>query len=175
MTRTEYIDHIRALYRAANNSDNEFKPEWMNGDESATHCQPLDQIVRALDLGENWLEGDDRTNAEIDVEMYGVTIVDGDFVRLEAWDYSTATIGIDWDADDDHPYGFRPFAMYAGAMLADDGGAHNREMKARNAAAHVLTDGQEVRIAGYQFTVKVMRGNAGRFPVNSDPIHFIPA
>ena len=66
MTRNEYIDHLRAIYLAANNSDNENKPEWMKGDEAHVHCCALDKIVHDLDLTENWIEGDYLTNAEHD-------------------------------------------------------------------------------------------------------------
>lgn len=69
MTRIEYINALRALYIAANNSDNEdgLKPDWMKGDECATHCRPLDAIVREMGLGPNWLETEElarQINAE---------------------------------------------------------------------------------------------------------------
>lgn len=63
MSKTEYVNHLRAIYYAANMSDagddfdgNPLKPEWMKGDECAVHCQAIERIVRDMGLGENWLE-----------------------------------------------------------------------------------------------------------------------
>ncbi len=47
-----------------------------------------------------------------------------------------------------------------------------RRAKAREAVT--LQPGQIVQIENRHYTVRVARGNDGRFPVNSDPIHFIP-
>lgn len=48
------------------------------------------------------------------------------------------------------------------------------EALGRAALAEVIADGQEVEIEGDIFRVRVVPGNAGRHPRNSDPIHFIP-
>jgi len=53
----------------------------------------------------------------------------------------------------------------AQAMLAE------RRAKAREAVT--LQPGQTVQIENRHYTVQVARGNDGRYPVNSDPIHFI--
>ena len=64
MTRAEYIGHLRALYFAANDSDNENRAPWMKGDECATHCQQFDKIARDMNLSDNWLEESDYDYAE---------------------------------------------------------------------------------------------------------------
>ena len=56
MTKTEYVSHLRALYLAANLSDSEDAPDWMNGNECATHCRRYEKIVREMGLSDNWLE-----------------------------------------------------------------------------------------------------------------------
>lgn len=63
MKRQEYINLLRQLYLAANSSDTEDKPEWMKGDECATHCQQYDKIVREMNLHDNWLEQDEPSIA----------------------------------------------------------------------------------------------------------------
>ncbi len=55
-TRSHYIRCLQTLYTAANNSDNEKKPTWMQGHECSTHCQAFDRIVEDMGLDEDWLE-----------------------------------------------------------------------------------------------------------------------
>jgi len=56
MTKEKYVSHLRALYLAANLSDSEDAPDWMNGSECGTHCQQYDKITREMNLSDNWLE-----------------------------------------------------------------------------------------------------------------------
>lgn len=49
-----------------------------------------------------------------------------------------------------------------------------KELAAAKAAV-TLEPGQVVEIDGRPYTVRVARGNDGRYPVNCDPIHFDPA
>ena len=67
--------------------------------------------------------------------------------------------------------------IYTGATLLGDRAEATRRLDAERAAAAaavILTNGQTVEIDGTLYTVRVMPGNAGKSPTNSDPIHFIP-
>lgn len=63
--------------------------------------------------------------------------------------------------------------IFTGAMLVNDPSYYERE-KAKHESATVITDGEIVIVNGQKYTVTVVRGNGGKFPQNSDPIHFRP-
>ena len=64
--------------------------------------------------------------------------------------------------------------IYSGATLVGgDGGAYYARQRAIADSAVTLAEGQIVTIEGRAYRVQVVRGNGGKTPVNSDPIHFI--
>lgn len=66
------------------------------------------------------------------------------------------------------------FATYSGSALVNDGGAYAARERATSAEAVTLFEGDNVEIEGRRYVVRVTRGNAGTFPVNSNPIRFVP-
>ena len=67
--------------------------------------------------------------------------------------------------------------IYTSGALVGDRALAKRMVDERIAAAAgavTLTAGQVVEIEGRPYTVRVARGNDGRYPVNCDPIHFDP-
>jgi len=64
----------------------------------------------------------------------------------------------------------------SGALVGDRALAHRllAERRAKAAAAVTLDRDEVVEIEGRSYRVQIARGNDGRYPVNCDPIHFIP-
>ena len=111
------------------------------------------------------------------------TIRHGDRIRLASWVYATASVAtlIGFHKGDEaaaaasrarHPKEPEVFAVFAGTVLSDSRSFYERD-KALHAAAVVVADGETVEVDGLRYAIKVMSGNDGRFPRNSDPIHFI--
>lgn len=68
-------------------------------------------------------------------------------------------------------------SIYSGGALVGDRATAARMLADELAAAQgaaTLAQDERVQIDGRCYRVRVARGNAGRYPVNSDPIHFIP-
>jgi hypothetical protein len=123
-----------------------------------------------------------------------ITLAAGDRVRLASWAYpydrTTVEVGTvraysaryHEDPEAAHQRALRlghrtVWTLYGGSVLLGDPAA--REAQARQqdeemARAVTLEPGQEVRIEGEAFVVKVVPGNV-KAPRNSDPIHFIPS
>lgn len=64
--------------------------------------------------------------------------------------------------------------IYLGATLVNDGGAHHARQRQLAAAAIVLTEGEVYEIEGRLYRCRVIPGNGGTFPQNSDPIAWRP-
>jgi hypothetical protein len=56
VSRQEYIDAMKLIYLAANESDSYNPSEWMHGNECALHCIAIESIVKDMKLDENWWE-----------------------------------------------------------------------------------------------------------------------
>jgi hypothetical protein len=112
----------------------------------------------------------------------------GTLVRLATWKNSYARVGtIEGYANEDTRYGTpeatiqRAVAMkqpmawtsYAGSTICADPGFYERHA-AQVASATVIAHGETVEIEGRYYAVRVVRGNDGAFPRNSDPIAFTP-
>jgi len=68
-------------------------------------------------------------------------------------------------------------SIYSSGALVGDRALGQRllaERLAAAAAAATLAPGEVVEIEGRPYRVQIARGNDGRYPVNCDPIHFIP-
>ena len=68
-------------------------------------------------------------------------------------------------------------SIYIGGTLVGDRADGQRrlaEARQRNRDAMLLEEGETVEIEGALYVVKIVPGNAGRFPRNSDPIKFRP-
>lgn len=63
--------------------------------------------------------------------------------------------------------------IFTGAALVNDGGAFHARQRAIADGAVTLAEGQIVSIEGRTYRVRVVPGNGGSAPVNSDPIKFI--
>ena len=114
------------------------------------------------------------------------TLKHGDLIKLATWKMATAKVatlpGFHAKYNDGpealarsraNPQSPEVFCTYAGAAITSDPGHYTREIY-KNEKAIVVTDGETVMVEGKEYTVKVMCGNGGEFPRNSDPIHFIP-
>lgn len=67
--------------------------------------------------------------------------------------------------------------IYSSNPLVGDrtlGAALLAKARAQAAAAVTLDRDEVVKIEGRPYRVRIARGNDGRYPVNCDPIHFIP-
>jgi hypothetical protein len=116
-----------------------------------------------------------------------VTLTHGELVRLASWSSSYASVGsvegytASYQGDvaraleraqaNGHELAW---TVNVGASLVADGGAYYARENARVAGATILEDGQRVLIEGRPYRVRVVPGNAGEFPKNSDPIKFVP-
>jgi NAD(P)H-hydrate repair Nnr-like enzyme with NAD(P)H-hydrate dehydratase domain len=109
----------------------------------------------------------------------------GALVRLAAWTNSFAKVRTLAGYATERGYGPEfaearrlrgepeAWALFGGTVLSEDKSFYAREA-AKYATAVVVFKGQTVEIEGKRFTVRVVKGNEGRFPRNSDPISFAP-
>lgn len=113
-------------------------------------------------------------------------------IRLAAWaDDASATVfttrgyAIEHGQDPDkteararhHGHELNGSIYSSGALVGDR--AYGKQLRdariAAAAAAVTLERGEVVEIDGRRYAVHIARGNDGRYPVNCDPIHFLPA
>lgn len=109
------------------------------------------------------------------------TLSNGQYVRLATWTHSVASVGTL------ESMGLKPetlamcrnrrdpeaWTVYAGSTISDSKAFYERD-RARVAGATVIADGETVEIEGKAYRVRVVEGNAGSSPRNSDPIRFVP-
>lgn len=115
------------------------------------------------------------------------SLAHGQLIRLASWTHSYAkfgtvegfgfehgTEGIAWSVRraiaERHQMAF---STYTGSRLTDSKAFYADEAQ-KAASAIVVADGDLIRAEGRMYRVKVVQGNGGQFPKNSDPIHFTP-
>lgn len=96
------------------------------------------------------------------------------FGTVEGYGFEAGTAGIDWSvrralAERHH----LAWTSYVGSCLSNDPTFYEGERK-KYLSAIVVADGDLIRAEGRMYRVKVVQGNGGQFPKNSDPIHFTP-
>jgi hypothetical protein len=109
------------------------------------------------------------------------TLSNGQYVRLATWTHSVASVGtLDGMALKPETLAMcrnrrdpECWTVYAGSTISDSKAFYERD-RARVAGATVIADGETVEIEGKQYRVRVIPGNAGSSPRNSDPIQFVP-
>lgn len=66
------------------------------------------------------------------------------------------------------------WASHYGTMICNDQSYYAEQRRIHDEAI-VVENNDLVSVAGKLWRIAVVKGNEGRFPNNSDPIHFIPA
>lgn len=103
----------------------------------------------------------------------------GSLIKLASWVFAYASVGTLEGYCPAHAPAARAkgepecWAIYAGSAITNSPAYYAAE-KAKVASAVVVAEGEVVSIEGKPYAVKVVKGNAGSFPVNSDPIKFLP-
>lgn len=113
------------------------------------------------------------------------SLAHGQLIRLASWTHSYAkfgtvegfgfelgTEGIAWSVRraiaERHQMAF---STYTGSCLTDSKAFYADEAQ-KAASAIVVAEGDLIRAEGRMYRVRVIAGNGGPFPKNSDPIHF---
>ena len=104
------------------------------------------------------------------------TLSHNTLIRLPSWaDMYYATVGTNhgfyrdrgWEPEGENS----AWSTFAGSMLSNSPAYYDNEKK-KAACAVTIEEGETVEIERIAYKVKVMPGNGGMFPKNSDPIHF---